>query len=169
MVTRLANSELRDAGLLCLWGFILGELKDYKEEQFKYDEAAKYDKQNGDIYWFWAYSLSAELADKFVYDKNKKKEFIKSIKDFYNNNRENINNIIDKYKQAKDLRPMNPWIVYDLACELAWWSQANQKLRKEAIDLLHPIILNSKIKDRAIKEEYLEPIISDPDVKKYLS
>lgn len=165
VVTQIANSELRDSGLLSIWGFIVGELKKYEEEQKRYNEAIEIDEQNGDIFWYLAYSMSAQLND----DYDEKKDTIQ-LKQFYENNRENIENIIKKYERAQELRPMNPWIVYDLACELSWWSQVESSWRRKSIAFLNMAIgLNSKIKERAEEEPYLKPIITDPDVKKYLS
>lgn len=162
----IANNELRDAGLLGIWGFIAGEQKNFVDEQKRYQEALRLDDQDGDIHWYLAYSLSSELHEQ--YDKVKED---KSIIEFYNDEKckERVKEISHEFERAFELRPMNPWIVYDHASELSWWSQADKGMSKKAIDLLiKAFSLNAKTKKSAKNEEYLKPIIEDDRVKRLL-
>lgn len=162
----IANNEIRDSGLLSIWGFIAGEQRRYKDEQEKYDEALKYDNQDGDIHWYMAYSLSSKLRDDF--DAAEEKDV--KIEKFYDDSRkQEVSKILKEFSRALELRPMNPWIAYDYACELSFWSQADKSMRKDAIlFLIKAFSLNAETKDRAKKEEDLQPIIEDGSIKKLL-
>ncbi len=159
---RVANSDLRDAGTLAIWGFILGERLDYDEEQKKYNEALKINKQNGNVHWYKALSISYQLYEQ----QDDKTE----IGDFYNKHKDKIEKCFKAFRDALELKPFNPWIYYDYACELSWWSQVKQEKRNDAIDkLIDAFKLNSDIKERVSGQEYLGPIKDDPKVKKYLT
>ena len=158
---KIANSELRDAGTLTIWGGIEGERGEYNKERKLYKEANEIDSQDGRIHWYIALAISYELYEEQDDDIN--------IGDFYKNNRDRIDNILKEYEKATELKPFNPWFKYDYACELSWWSKADTALRKTAIKLLiDAFVLNSDTKEQAKNEEYLEPIIGDPQVKKHL-
>ncbi|MBU1628219.1 adenylate/guanylate cyclase domain-containing protein [bacterium] len=164
-VTRqIANSNLRDAGVLALLGFILGEQKDYLEEQQMYKEGIKLDEQDGLLHWYLAYSISCKLDD------DQKKQKKTDINDFFKNNKEKIEKTLNEYKRALELMPANPWITYDYACEESWWSQVDKKrFRKTAIERLIPILIDkAEIREKAKEEPYLEPMIDDPKLKPYL-
>ncbi len=162
---RIANSNLRDAGVLALLGFILGEQKDYKEEQQMYEEGIELDEQDGLLHWYLAYSISCELDDAQKEQKETK------INDFFKNNKKKIEKTFNEFKRAFELMPANPWIIYDYACEESWWSQVDkERFRTKAIEKLIRACCDLKPKERAkAKEEpYLKPIIDDPKVKPYL-
>lgn len=160
---RVANSNLRDAGVLALLGFILGEQWNFEEEQQMYDEGMKLDKQDGLLHWYMAYSILCELDD--VYESKGMK-----LKDLFKSSSKKIEIMLAKFKRACDLMPMNAWIVFDYACAQSWWSKVDRKrFRDESIGLLKRAIgLNPKAIEKAKKEPYLEPIISDPEIKIYL-
>ncbi len=159
---RVANSDLRDAGTLAIWGFIEGERLQYDEEQKRYEEALKIDKQNGNIHWYKALSISYQLYDSQD-DETK-------IEDFYANNKESIKSCLDTFDEALELKPFNPWISFDYACELSWWSQVDNSLRKKALDMLiDSFKLNSNTKEYVDRQEYLAPIKDDQKIKKHLS
>lgn len=158
---RIANSELRDAGTLTIWGGIEGERGEYSKELELYKEAKKIDSQDGLIRWYIALAISYELYEEQDDDIN--------IEDFYRDNRDRIDNTLKEYEKATELKPFNPWFKYDYACELSWWSAADTALRKTAIKLLiDAFVLNSETKEQAKDEEYLKPIIGDSQVKKHL-
>lgn len=158
----LAKGVLRDAGLLALLGFILGERGYYQEEQKLYKEAGDIDEQDGLIHWYYGLSLSYELDD----SRKKSKEIVKS---FYKTHIDDIEVIFKKYKRAIELLPVNVWIIYDYAGELAWWSKAEPKFRKKAIEMLiRAFSLNADTKKQAKGEPYLTPIIDDSEIKKFL-
>lgn len=169
---RIANSNLRDAGVLALLGFILGEQKDYEEEQQMYEEGIELDEQDGLLHWYLAYSISYELygAQNELYNIQALKKT--EITDFYENkkNKKKIERVLNEYKRALELMPANPWIIYDWACEESWWSQVDKKrFRKTAIEkFIQACILKPKIKINAKEEPYLGPIVDDPKVKRYL-
>jgi class 3 adenylate cyclase len=161
----IANTEQRDAGLLGILGLITGEQGNYKEEQKRYEEALGLDEQDGDIHWYLALSMSDELFETLEEEQAKGID----IKDFYEKKETRINDIFEEFERAAELRDTNPWIVYDWACELSWWSQVDESMRKKAIDkLIYAFVLNSDTKDKAKKESYLKPIIEDGRVKKFL-
>lgn len=163
---RVANSNLRDAGTLALVGYILGEYKEYKEEQQMYKEGIKLDEQDALLHWYLAYSISCEIDD----DKEAQKD--KKLDDFFRDkaNKERIEKTLEEFKRAYELMPMNAWIVFDYACEQSWWSQVDKaRFRKEAINMLiRAFGLNSEVIKKAKGEPYLKPIIDDPRVKPYL-
>lgn len=161
---QITNSNLRDAGLLALLGFVLGEQKNYSEEQQMYVEGLEMDEQDALLHWYLGYSISCEIDDKQQKQKNVK------IAVFYNETQEKIEKILKAFERALELMPMNAWIVYDFACELSWWSQVHERrFRSQAIgELIRAFALNPETKKRAKEEKYLKPIIDDPKVKKYL-
>ncbi len=175
---RIAHSDLRDAGLLGIWGFIEGELEKYNEEQKRYKEALGLDEQDGDILWYLGYSMSTELEEEFdkaiqrnieievFYHEIKKDSETQKRREIH---KEKVYEILETYERAFELRPMNPWIAYDYARELSWWSQVEKGFRKKAIKMIIDAF-NSNIKTKkwAIDDDYLEPIIDDPGVKKYI-
>ncbi len=165
---RIANSELRDAGTLAIWGMIEGEKEEYEQECKRYDEASRLDPQNGNILWYLALSLSYSLNRQLLPEEEEPKDK-KEIEDFYEVNAKLIGKVLATFEEASGLTPYNPWIVYDYACELSWWSQAEESLRKKAIEMLILAFqLNLDIKESAQREDYLKPIIDDPKIKKHL-
>lgn len=159
---RTANSDLRDAGTLAILGFIEGEQRRFEEELKRYKEALKLPGQHGNIPWYKALAMSYKLYS----DVPKKKA---KIKDFFAEREAEIIETLESYDRALELKPFNPWIAYDYACELSWWSQANKNFRKPAINMLIKAFgLNSETKGEARDEDYLKPITDDPDVEKYL-
>ena len=161
---RIANSNLRDAGVLALLGFILGEQKDYEEEQHMYENGITSNEQDEFLHWYLGYSISCELDDA-----QKDHKEIK-ISDFYDENKKKIEETLNEFKRALELMPANPWIKYDYACEESWWSQVDkERFRKTAIERLIPILIDkAEIRKKAKDEPYLKPIIDDPKVKRYL-
>jgi class 3 adenylate cyclase len=163
---RVANSNLRDAGTLALVGYILGECKEYKEEQQMYKEGIKLDEQDALLHWYLAYSMSSEIDDDRKAQKGKK------LGDFYRNkaNNDKIEKTLEEFKRAYELMPMNAWIVFDYACEQSRWSLVDrERFRKEAIDMLTEAFdKNSEVIKKAKREPYLKPIIDDHRVKPYL-
>lgn len=161
VVQRVANSELRDAGLLGIWGFILGEQINFKEEQKRYKQGLELDEQDGYLHWYLALSISYDLYHALE-DKKKAAQF-------YEQNSRKIEEVLAEFDRALELKPSITWIEYDYACELSWWSQGNKDLLKPAKKMLiDAVVRNPEIKAEAKEEEYLGPIISDPDVSKYL-
>jgi len=158
---RIANSELRDAATLAIWGMIEGDMENFKEEEKKYEEAVKLDEQNGNIRWYFALSKSYLINIEL---------FHQNIKKFHNENRPKIDKIFSTFDKASNLTPFNPWIKFDYACELSKWSKADEQLyREKAINMLILALqLNSDTKEEAKKESYLKPIIEDPKVRKHL-
>lgn len=162
VVQRIANNVLVDETLYLIWGQIYGEIGNYTAEEKKYEYALKLSPIDGDVHWYLGLCISYQIKE--AYEQSKKK-----IDIFYEEHRPRINIILNEYREAIDLNPMNPLIVWDYACELSWWSRADQGLKKDAIEkLLDALKLDSELKDWASQEEYLEPIINDPKVSKYL-
>lgn len=174
----IATSDLRDAGILSLLGFVYGEQENFVDEQKMYRAGLKLDELDGLLYWYLAYSCSCSLLAEMekeginiyveldVLDTNK-------IQEFYDKNVDNIKDIFETYKTAIELEPTNPWIRYDLACEKSWWSLGvkTESKRNEFKELavknlnmayaLNPL----KIKLRTIDEYYLNPIKNIESVK----
>ena len=158
---RIANSDLKDATLLATWGFILGELERYEEEEKRYKEAISHDEQDGEIHWYLALCISYQLDEA-------RKE-VTNLEDFYHQHEKRIRKVLEEFMRASELKPMNPWIVYDYACELSWWSQVEKKFKKTAVEMLiNAFKLNAELKEWAKDDEYLAPIIGDSSVKQYL-
>lgn len=158
---RIANSDLKDETVLATWGFILGELERYGEEEEKYREGIKHDEQDGDIHWYLALCISYQL-NKALTERTR-------LEEFYREKKERIEEVLKEFQRAIDLEPMNPWIAYDYACELSRWSQVEKSFKKMAIKMLIDAFkLYPELKEWAKEEEYIEPIIKDPEVKKYL-
>lgn len=158
---RIANGDLRDAGTLAIWGSIEGDLGEYKNELDRYDEASKLNPQDGTIHWYKALAISYQMLEESEG---------KDLTTFYEKNKEKIGKILDELQKAHELRPFNPWIVFDCACELSQWSQVAPNFRKAAIDnLIRSFGLNPDTKDRAKLEDYLKPIIDDSKIKRFLS
>jgi len=161
VVQRIANSELRDAGLLGIWGFILGEQINFKEEQKRYKEGLELDEQDGYLHWYLALSASYEL----YHDLRNKN----NVAQFYEQNHTKIKAALAEFERALELKPTITGIMYDHACELSWWSQGNKDFLKTAKKMLiDAVVRNPELKAEAKEEEYLKPIINDPDVAKYL-
>ncbi|MHC4527013.1 MAG: adenylate/guanylate cyclase domain-containing protein [Planctomycetota bacterium] len=165
---QIANSNLRDAGVLGLLGFILGEREEYEEEQKIYRRALKVDDQDWLLHWYLAYSISCELDDR----RRRKSGGAARVGTFYHaaGNRARIRAALEAYERALELMPNNPWIIYDYACELSWWSKADrEQYRKKAIDMLvRAFLLNSETRKVAPNEPYLKPIIDDRRVRQHL-
>jgi len=160
----IAGTDLRDAGILGIWGFVCGEQGNYKEEQRLYEDAILIDKQDGDIHWWLAYSWSRQLYEDEIEDK---KEI--SVDKIYRDHKEGIGKILKGYEKALELTPMNAWIIYDYACELSWWSQVEKDFKKDAIEkLIKAFNYNANTKERAKDEPYLGPLIEDSKIKKVL-
>lgn len=177
---RVANSDLRDAGILSLWGFVYGEQENFIEEQLIYKEGIEMDKLDGLLHWYLALSISYGLMNKMQnegIDVSKDIEKINKdeVKKFYKNNLKKIEDTFKEFKRALDLEPMNPWIIYDFACEKSWWSLAfeddkKNEYRKIAKDnIIKAIGFNETIKEWALKEDYVKPIMNDVQVNKILN
>lgn len=161
---RIAKSCLGNAATLSIWGQILGLMGEYSDEEAKYDEAIELDKTDGNFYWYRGLCVSYQMED--AYRKSKRR-----LKNFYDDdvNQKRIKRIFEDYKKGMDLKPMNPWIVYDYACELSWWSKANDEFREMAVEkLLEVLKLDPELKDWVKGEKYLKPIINDPKIKPWL-
>ncbi len=165
---QLAYSEQGDAVVFTIWGYIYGEQENYEVEQQKYKKAWEIDNQSETIYWYWALSMSYNL--KHQCDSQKV-----DFKKFYVDNKEDVNDILKKFENATELSLIKAWILYDYACELSYWSDAEKEehkknaMRKKAIDMLiRALNYHPDIKDDAKEEDYLKPIIDDHKVKKYL-
>ncbi len=159
---RITNSALRDGTLLSEWGFILGELNRYEEEEEKYREAIRLEESDPDFHWYLGLCLSYKIARDMEADKT-------SLKEFYEKNKRRVDEVLQEYKVALDLSPMNPWIPYIYACELAMWSTVDKVMKEPAVDLLvRALSQNIDIRDWVVEEDYLKPIIDDPRIQKCL-
>ncbi len=161
---RIAKSYLGNATTLSIWGQVLGLMGEYSREEAKYSRAIGLDKTDGNFYWYRGLCISYQLKD--AYEKNKK-----GLNNFYDDdkNREKIKRVFDDYIKGIELEPMNPWIVYDYACELSWWSQVDKELKKIAMEkLLDVLKIDPELKYWVKGEDYLKPIINDPKIKSWL-
>lgn len=178
---QVAYSDLRDAGILALMGFVYGEKGNYNEEQRMYIEGIELDKLDGYLHWYLALSYSYDLLDNMENDGidiSVKLEDLdkKKIEIFYEENKDIIEEKIFKsFERAIELEPMNPWIIYDFACEKSWWSlgMKTKKSEKEYKDfaiqyLINAYGFNESVKERAIIENYLSPIKDFNKVKNIL-
>ncbi len=153
----------RDGTTLSNVGLILGDLGRYKEEEEYYRDAIRLEESDADFHWYLGDCLSYIIASEMESNKQ-------SLDEFYKKNNTKVNEILESYRKAGYLNPINPWIRYSYACELSNWSQANLELKEEAISqLIHALSAdNDTIKAWALEEEYLKHIIDDPRIKKCL-
>lgn len=177
---QVVYSDLRDAGILALCGFVYGEQENYADEQRMYTEGLEIDKLDGYLHWYLALSHSYELLNKMEdegidLNLNLEKFDIEKIKAFYDKNNEIIEKIFLGFERAIELEPMNPWIIYDYASEKSLWSLgvANDVVKKEYVDvaitnLINAYGFNDAIKLSANKEDYLKPIRKSERVKAIL-
>lgn len=154
----IATGGQRDAGILTIRGFLLGECKNYGEEQRLYNEAIEFDRQYAEAYWYLAYSMSFELYEKLE-DKGRPKVKFEDLKE-----KGRVKEILANYEKAVELRPKQAWMRFDLACELCRWGR-----EKNAIEQLrHAVDLNPDVQHYIREEPYLKPILDNPGVKSLL-
>lgn len=157
---RFATGDLRDAGILTVVGFIVGEYKDYNEEHRLYKEAIKVDEQCAEAHWYLGFSMSVEFSERLEAE-DRPRATHSELEDV---ERQRVEQIVASYKRAIELNPRHSWVHFDLACELARWGST-----KEAIETLeHAVGLNPKIRQKIGEEEYLESIRAHQRIKRLL-
>ncbi len=163
IVQRITAGHLRDGTLLAIYGYVLGEMERFREEEEKYIEAIKIEESDGDFHWYLALSISYQL--KSLFDSQKL-----AISDFYEEHIKRICEIFEEFDRAQDLKPMSAWVEYDHACELSWWSQVEKSYSKIAKNTLIKVFrIMPDLVEHSRDEVYLQPIINSPEIKKFFT
>ena len=165
VLRRLTTSDHRDAVLLTMRGFVVGEYKDFVTEQRLYREALQLDEQYAEAHWYLGYSKSAQLHDELQQQGLEKTTYANLTDD----QKERVRDIITDYGTAIELNPFQPWMRYDLACELARWASTKTEIKEATDALVNAVRLNPKIADSVGEEGYLDSIRDQPSVKALLS
>ncbi|MCJ7653069.1 MAG: adenylate/guanylate cyclase domain-containing protein [Actinobacteria bacterium] len=165
VLRRLSTGDHRDAGVLVIRGFIAGECQNYVTEQRLYQEALTLDDQYPEAHWYLAYSMSRQLYEEL--------DAAGRVNDSYaeisDEEKERVRTTLQHYRCAVELNPFQSWMRFDLACELSRWADSKEEIT-EAVEMLSVAVrLNSAVRGEIADERYLDPIRSDPRVKKLLS
>jgi class 3 adenylate cyclase len=157
---RLTSGEQRDAGLLTICGFIVGEFGEYAEEQKYYREALTLNPHYEEAYWYLGYSMSCDLNEKLIRDGRGQVP----LEGLNAEEQKQVDEILSSYKRATELKPRQAWMHYDLACELARW----EKVAEAVKELELSSSLNGAVLYHASEEPYLQGIRNEPRVRRLL-
>ena len=157
---RFATGDQRDGGILSICGFILGESSQYGAEQQFYREAIAIDPHYAEAHWYLGYSLSSELNAQLEKEGRKPKD----MSSLRGDKKRLASDAIASFKQAVYLNGTQPWMRFDLACELARWGY-----RRDAVDeLCTAALANEDVIDYIADEDYLDSIKAERQVKTLL-
>ena len=180
----LAQSELRDPGILMIQGLIDGERLKFAEEQSRYDDAREFKTQIALLEYYQGSSLSSRVSALIDWDQVKQAEAVltrsvftdenifKNYKLYFRTDTFSYNDAkkasawIDKaivrFRKSVELSPSSAWYKYSLGCELTMWGTGDvgkregPQLVKDAWDLLPDIA------DYIEDEEYLSEVRKAP-------
>jgi len=168
VLRRLAAGDHRDAALLAMRGFVVGEYKDYDGEQRLYKDALKLDDQYAEAHWYLGYSISRQLYDELKTQGRARAPFSELTAD----QQKRVHNSKTHYRNATELNPFQTWMRYDLGCELSRWGESATELAEATEVVARAVQENPRIAPLVKTEEYLDPIreqlLNDPRLTAWL-
>lgn len=162
---KFSNGELRDAGILTIAGFILGEIEEFDKEQRLYEDAIRLDPQYPEAHWYLAYSISMQLYLKL----EKKKGLATLYADLMPDEMKSVDRIMELYTRAIELAPSQSWMHFFLACEQWRWANTKTERDESAKTLDHAATLNQDVLGYVAEEPYFKGIEEHPRIKTLLA
>ena len=162
-VEYLANSDLRDAGILLVQGFIEGECNHFENERAIYKVAMDLSPRLAEPYWYTALSYSYQIDASLNSDTLKKKQ---DLNDEQQKWREGA---FKNFEEAKTRSVNSAWILFDYGCETVRWAETDAEL-SESIEMVELAAnrLPDEVADAIKQEPYLAGELENPRIKKLL-
>ena len=161
----LANSELRDPGILLIQGFLEGEQFEFGSEREFYDEAAADPRARmAEVHWYKALSYSYQI----FYELNRSMK--KSWDDLERNQQDLIKLAYKEFEKAKNFDTNSAWLPFDHGCELVRWATSIEDTNAgiDQIEIAHSR-LSEDIANEIENEEYLESVRDHPKIRKLIT
>ncbi|MCH9035284.1 MAG: adenylate/guanylate cyclase domain-containing protein, partial [Planctomycetes bacterium] len=128
-VEYLANSDLRDSGILLIQGFIEGECYHFENERAIYKVAMELSPRLAEPYWYTALSYSYQIDASLNSDTSKKKQ------DLNDEQKKWLEGAFKNFEEAKARSVNSAWILFDYGCETVRWAENNAEL-SEGIEMV---------------------------------
>ena len=163
VVQYLANSDLRDAGILLIQGFTEGECYNFETERAIYKVAKELSPRLAEPYWYTALSYSYQIDVSLNSDTSKKKQ------DLNDEEKKWLEDAFTNFEEAKSRSVNSAWVLFDYGCETVRWAENNADL-SEGIEMveLAANLLPDEVEKMIKQEPYLAGVVENGRIKKLL-